>query len=723
MSEDGRRRLPGSRGGLAAGAARFVRATALDAGAGATRLVCATSPAVAAHGQRPGGGTHGQRRHGGGRRRLGEASLRKVASALLAAVMLVAGVPAAALGSVFDSTLGIRIAATPEAHVTLESQAGSTTVGIRLTASPAAGGALESQAGASTLGIRLTATPSLEGGLEARAGSTTVGIRLTASPEAAGALESQTGSTTVGIRLTATPEAAGAYESPVGSTTVGIRLTASPEQPAALGSRAGSTTVGIRLAGMESYNVHFATHGGSDVAMQRVRWGECAARPEDPSRDGYQFLDWFADEACTEPFDFGVAITGTTTVHAGWLQRVDVTLHANGAATAGGGWEDGAWTEECWSGDDYADHFGGFPDLGGLGLTAPEGKEFGGWWTREPETGAWGRQVAGGPEGAGSATVASDATDLWARWIESEYWVEVADESGTAGWKAAGTSDAATVAYGGPLPDGSTLYAGAEAPKRAGYMLAGLWQEGAGGADGADGAAGVDPMPYYVPDGAGLRAADALADTSWTDWRRAEDRYRWDGSVTGPDGAGAWVPGHDGVDDTVVLAPRWELAVAATVPVSLTFAITGFGEEAPVAKGPDVKAFAIRSRTVVPLRVTQVAAEGLPSMERVLYTAGAGAGRRLDYPQLGGDVALTVDPEGQEGARVRLVVADGDGLASSSAETAPAFALPAWGPGSPPRELHLGFGLELPPGARAYERGATGELARVAFTLVAQQEG
>lgn len=43
------------------------------------------------------------------------------------------------------------------------------------------------------------------------------------------------------------------------------------------------------------------------------------SRPEnDPNRDDYEFIDWFADAQCTKNFDFSKPITGNTTIYAGW---------------------------------------------------------------------------------------------------------------------------------------------------------------------------------------------------------------------------------------------------------------------------------------------------------------------------------------------------------------------------------------------------------------------
>ncbi len=647
-----------------------------------------------------------------------------LALALALAVGGVSPAAAAQARSAFSSELGITLTSTPDGESVYGTVTGASTIGIQLTAATQSTSEYAAQSGASVVGIRLTATPAGESEYASERGASTIGIRLTQTPQRTSEYESQAGASTIGIRLTATPTGASEYESQGGTSTIGIRLTATPSEPATYESPTGASTVGIRLTGMESYNVYFATYGGTPIEPQRVRWGDTATRPAtNPTREPaagetgkFNFTGWFADEACTTEFDFDAPITSTTTVHAGWSHQVDVTLHANGAATSGGAWTpDGTWTErECWTGAPYTDYFAGFPnDLAAMGLTEPGGKRFGGWWTYDPEKGEWGRLVAGGPDGSASANVLDGATDLWARWIELTYWVEVVDEKlggvpDEGRWTSAEDGNAAVVTYEGKLPAPEALYVGDSVPKRAGYALTGLWQEPADSQQ-------HDSQQYYAVDKDALSVADAFVGKKWTDWQRAEDRYRLDSD------AGVWVRGHDGVDDTIVLTPRWELALSATVPMWVSFAVTGFGGEPPVARGPDAEAFAIRSETAAPLAVTNIAAEGLSGMERVFYTTGEGATRELDYAKLGGDMSLALDAEDDDASRVTLAVADTSGRRQSSAIPAEAFSLEAWRPGSEATALHITFGLTLPEGIKAYESGAKGDIARVTFTLAAQQ--
>ncbi len=65
--------------------------------------------------------------------------------------------------------------------------------------------------------------------------------------------------------------------------------------------------------------VTFETNGGTQIDPQFVVKGECAVQPANPERDGFEFNGWFADEACTQPFDFSTPIEMSTIIYAGWM--------------------------------------------------------------------------------------------------------------------------------------------------------------------------------------------------------------------------------------------------------------------------------------------------------------------------------------------------------------------------------------------------------------------
>lgn len=71
------------------------------------------------------------------------------------------------------------------------------------------------------------------------------------------------------------------------------------------------------------YAVSFDTAGGSAVEGQTVAKGGTASRPADPTKEKCAFSGWYADEACTQEFDFSAPITKATTVYVGWTPVED----------------------------------------------------------------------------------------------------------------------------------------------------------------------------------------------------------------------------------------------------------------------------------------------------------------------------------------------------------------------------------------------------------------
>lgn len=64
------------------------------------------------------------------------------------------------------------------------------------------------------------------------------------------------------------------------------------------------------------YTVSFDTDGGTAIPAQEVRSGQNATKPADPTKSGYVFDDWYAEDTFTTVFDFDDAITADTTVYA-----------------------------------------------------------------------------------------------------------------------------------------------------------------------------------------------------------------------------------------------------------------------------------------------------------------------------------------------------------------------------------------------------------------------
>lgn len=84
---------------------------------------------------------------------------------------------------------------------------------------------------------------------------------------------------------------------------------------------------------VDYYTVTFNTNGGSSVASQSVIEGHKATRPTpDPTKSGYNFKNWYANEALTTLFDFDTLIGANTTVYAKWAQVFTVTFNTDGGS-------------------------------------------------------------------------------------------------------------------------------------------------------------------------------------------------------------------------------------------------------------------------------------------------------------------------------------------------------------------------------------------------------
>lgn len=69
---------------------------------------------------------------------------------------------------------------------------------------------------------------------------------------------------------------------------------------------------------VESYTVAFDSADGSEVASQTVEQGKTAVKPDDPTREGYTFLGWYAGDAA---YDWNTPVTGNLILTATWQKN------------------------------------------------------------------------------------------------------------------------------------------------------------------------------------------------------------------------------------------------------------------------------------------------------------------------------------------------------------------------------------------------------------------
>lgn len=66
------------------------------------------------------------------------------------------------------------------------------------------------------------------------------------------------------------------------------------------------------------YTVNFESNGGTAVASQQIEAGKTATKPDDPTKDEYNFRAWYSDEALGNEYKFDTAVTTDITLYAGW---------------------------------------------------------------------------------------------------------------------------------------------------------------------------------------------------------------------------------------------------------------------------------------------------------------------------------------------------------------------------------------------------------------------
>ena len=88
--------------------------------------------------------------------------------------------------------------------------------------------------------------------------------------------------------------------------------------------------------------VSFSAGEGSKVDFQTTAANGSITKPADPTREGYTFAGWYTDEACTEPYDFSVAVTADMTLYAKWTKNeASSSGTSSGTDNAGGKKDDG----------------------------------------------------------------------------------------------------------------------------------------------------------------------------------------------------------------------------------------------------------------------------------------------------------------------------------------------------------------------------------------------
>ena len=94
----------------------------------------------------------------------------------------------------------------------------------------------------------------------------------------------------------------------------------------------------FKLGAVESWTVAFNSNGGSACDTKFVATADGKlVKPADPTRDGYTFGGWYADEACMQAYDFSTPVTADLTLYAKWTKNA-----TNPGGNGGAGSNDGS---------------------------------------------------------------------------------------------------------------------------------------------------------------------------------------------------------------------------------------------------------------------------------------------------------------------------------------------------------------------------------------------
>ena len=89
---------------------------------------------------------------------------------------------------------------------------------------------------------------------------------------------------------------------------------------AAVGLLAAVTVLVIAF-GRTGFTVTFDARGGTDVESVALDYGDTLPAVADPERAGYDFIGWYKDPDCSEPWGGDDTVTENLTLYAGWENK------------------------------------------------------------------------------------------------------------------------------------------------------------------------------------------------------------------------------------------------------------------------------------------------------------------------------------------------------------------------------------------------------------------
>ena len=95
----------------------------------------------------------------------------------------------------------------------------------------------------------------------------------------------------------------------------------------------------FRIGTSKTYRVKFDTDGGSSITTQKVQEATTVTKPENPTKEGYIFDNWFTTSEFTEEYNYNKVILNDTTIYAKFLPKYTLNLDSlNGVIPDTEGW-------------------------------------------------------------------------------------------------------------------------------------------------------------------------------------------------------------------------------------------------------------------------------------------------------------------------------------------------------------------------------------------------
>ncbi len=108
------------------------------------------------------------------------------------------------------------------------------------------------------------------------------------------------------------------------------------------------------------WTISFVSNGGSEIAPLKLKDGEVATKPANPTREGYIFEDWFVDTYLTVSFNWETQITSDWTLYASWKE--DETHQSSSEDTNSSSEDESSSEEIVSSSSEEEDQIGHGPD-------------------------------------------------------------------------------------------------------------------------------------------------------------------------------------------------------------------------------------------------------------------------------------------------------------------------------------------------------------------------